>query len=209
MLGKLTREAIPFDQPIALFASLIVLVVLGAIALYTLWRGWWSYLWREWIVSVDHKRLGIMYALLALVMLVRGFIDALMMRSQQALAAGNNPVHAVTLTLPGARSFLVHVARLPGAPSRGAVVVFHDDSELRRLERLRQEFVANVSHELKTPLAIIKACIETLIDGGIADPPRRMDSPRWSHQSKTTRSKNSTESGENVGSQWPIAGFNP
>lgn len=89
---------------------------------------------------------------------------------QSALAAGNNPVHAVTLTLPGARSFLVHVARLPGSPSRGAVVVFHDDSELRRLERLRQEFVANVSHELKTPLAIIKACIETLIDGGIDDP---------------------------------------
>src|SRR5262249_43915308 len=60
-------------------------------------------------------------------------------------------------------------ARLPGLPSRGAVLVFHDDSELRRLERLRQEFVANVSHELKTPLAIIKACIETLIDGGIDD----------------------------------------
>src|SRR5262249_28324947 len=57
-----------------------------------------------------------------------------------------------------------------GTPSRGAVLVFHDDTELRRLERLRQEFVANVSHELKTPLAIIKACVETLIDGAVDDP---------------------------------------
>jgi two-component system phosphate regulon sensor histidine kinase PhoR len=89
---------------------------------------------------------------------------------QSALAADNNPVHAVPLILPGARSFLVHVARLPGVPSRGAVLVVHDDSELRRLERIRQEFVANVSHELKTPLAIIKACVETLVDGGIDDP---------------------------------------
>jgi two-component system phosphate regulon sensor histidine kinase PhoR len=53
------------------------------------------------------------------------------------------------------------------------VLVFHDDTELRRLERLRQEFVANVSHELKTPLAIIKACVETLIDGGVDDPEYR------------------------------------
>jgi two-component system phosphate regulon sensor histidine kinase PhoR len=87
-----------------------------------------------------------------------------------ALVVNNEPVHAVPLSLPGARSLLVHVARLPGFPSRGAVLVFHDDSELRRLERIRQEFVANVSHELKTPLAIIKACVETLIDGGIDDP---------------------------------------
>lgn len=82
----------------------------------------------------------------------------------------NDPVKSVALSLPGARTFLVHVARLPGTPSRGAVLVFHDDTELRRLERLRQEFVANVSHELKTPLAIIKACVETLIDGGVDDP---------------------------------------
>ena len=88
MLGKLTWNAIPFDQPIPLMASMVVLAGLSAVAVYTLWKGWWPYLWREWIVSVDHKRLGIMYTLLAMVMLVRGFIDALMMRSQQALAAG-------------------------------------------------------------------------------------------------------------------------
>jgi cytochrome o ubiquinol oxidase subunit 1 len=49
-------------------------------------EGWLPYLWREWITSVDHKRIGIMYTLLAMVMLLRGFTDAIMMRSQQALA---------------------------------------------------------------------------------------------------------------------------
>jgi len=49
-------------------------------------RGYIPYLWREWITSVDHKRIGIMYCLLGLVMLLRGFLDAVMMRSQQALA---------------------------------------------------------------------------------------------------------------------------
>ncbi len=71
------------------------------------------------------------------------------------------------------RNLTVHAARLPpsipdGLP-RGAVVVLHDTSELRRLERLRQDFVANVSHELKTPLSVIKAHVETLIDGAIED----------------------------------------
>ncbi len=70
---------------------------------------------------------------------------------------------------PMQRSYFVHVARLPGSAERGAVLVLHDNTELRRLERLRQEFVANVSHELKTPLAIIKACVETLLDAGFED----------------------------------------
>ena len=67
------------------------------------------------------------------------------------------------------RSLTVYAARMPGAPPRGAILVFNDISELRRLERLRSEFVANVSHELKTPLAVIKACIETLLDGAVDD----------------------------------------
>src|SRR4051812_19198333 len=88
MFGKLSWDAIPFDQPIALVASGVVIAGVLAVAGFTFWKGWWPYLWREWITTLDHKRLGIMYAILALVMLVRGFIDALMMRSQQALAAG-------------------------------------------------------------------------------------------------------------------------
>jgi cytochrome o ubiquinol oxidase subunit I len=88
MLGKLTWAAIPFDQPIPMAAAVLVVVAIaGMLALVTS-KGWWPYLWREWITSVDHKRIGVMYVLLGLAMLVRGFIDAIMMRSQLAIAAG-------------------------------------------------------------------------------------------------------------------------
>jgi cytochrome o ubiquinol oxidase subunit 1 len=86
VLGKLTWEAIPFDQPIPLVTSAVLIVVLSGLLLWVAAKGYVPYLWKEWITSVDHKRIGIMYCLLALVMLLRGFSDALMMRSQQALA---------------------------------------------------------------------------------------------------------------------------
>jgi two-component system phosphate regulon sensor histidine kinase PhoR len=74
---------------------------------------------------------------------------------------------------PGDRSLAVYVSRLPGPDSPGAVMVLHDITELRRLERLRQDFVANVSHELKTPLANIKSSVEVLLDGAVEDPAAR------------------------------------
>jgi cytochrome o ubiquinol oxidase subunit 1 len=86
MFGKLTWQAIPFDQPIPLISSALIGVVLCGILVWVVIKGYLPYLWNEWVTSVDHKRIGIMYCLLALVMLLRGFIDALMMRSQQALA---------------------------------------------------------------------------------------------------------------------------
>ncbi|EFK11065.1 cytochrome o ubiquinol oxidase, subunit I [delta proteobacterium NaphS2] len=88
MFGKLTLSAIPFNNPIVMGAvggaSLLALAIMGLITYY----GKWPYLWKEWLTSLDHKRIGIMYIILALVMLLRGFSDAVMMRSQQALAAG-------------------------------------------------------------------------------------------------------------------------
>jgi cytochrome o ubiquinol oxidase subunit 1 len=88
MFGKLSWSAIPFDQPIPLITSIVmVLAIVGVLGLVTA-KGWWPYLWREWITSVDHKRIGIMYVLLGVVMLVRGFADAIMMRTQQAAAVG-------------------------------------------------------------------------------------------------------------------------
>ncbi|MBI3863511.1 MAG: HAMP domain-containing protein [Planctomycetia bacterium] len=70
---------------------------------------------------------------------------------------------------PVPRILSVRVAGLPGPTIAGAIVVASDISQLRRLERVRQEFVANASHELKTPLASIKACVETLLDGALED----------------------------------------
>ena len=86
MLGRLTIDSLPFYSGIALTGALVT--VGGAIAIAGLitWYGNWRVLWSDWLTSVDHKRIGIMYIVLALVMLVRGFVDAFMMRSQQALA---------------------------------------------------------------------------------------------------------------------------
>lgn len=72
-----------------------------------------------------------------------------------------------------AKNLTIYAARMSGAPPRGAILVINDTSVLRRLERLREEFVANVGHELKTPLAAIKASTETLLEGAAEDPEHR------------------------------------
>jgi len=87
MFGRLSWAAIPFDVPIVMITAGTVGIVLGGVLLLVTVKGWWPYLWREWITSVDHKRIGVMYMILGLLMLVRGFADALMMRTQLALAA--------------------------------------------------------------------------------------------------------------------------
>jgi cytochrome o ubiquinol oxidase subunit I len=89
LLGKLSWSAIPFDQPIVMVASVLMMMTVLSILAWITLKGHWPYLWREWITSVDHKRIGIMYIVLALIMLLRGFTDAIMMRSQQAVAAGD------------------------------------------------------------------------------------------------------------------------
>jgi len=71
------------------------------------------------------------------------------------------------------KSIAIYASRLPGDALSGAVIVLYDLTELRRLERLRQDFVANVSHELKTPLANIKSSVEVLMDGAVEDPAAR------------------------------------
>jgi cytochrome o ubiquinol oxidase subunit 1 len=88
LLGKLSWSAIPFDQPIVMGALSLVVIAVVLILGWVTVKGHWPYLWREWITSVDHKRIGVMYCLLAMIMLLRGFTDAIMMRAQQAVAAG-------------------------------------------------------------------------------------------------------------------------
>ncbi len=88
--GRLTWDALPLHVPIVMVTFAVVMIgalaVLGAITYFRLW----GYLWREWFTSIDHKKIGIMYMVLGLVMLLRGFADAVMMRAQQAISFGHS-----------------------------------------------------------------------------------------------------------------------
>ncbi|MDP3317565.1 MAG: cytochrome o ubiquinol oxidase subunit I, partial [Bosea sp. (in: a-proteobacteria)] len=85
IFGKLSLAAFPIHEPILVATFAVVVLggaaVVGALTYYRLW-GW---LWRDWLTSVDHKKIGIMYMILGLIMFVRGFADAIMMRLQQAM----------------------------------------------------------------------------------------------------------------------------
>ncbi|WP_320200272.1 cytochrome o ubiquinol oxidase subunit I [Agrobacterium sp. rho-13.3] len=98
LFGKLTLESIPLHEPILIVTFAVVALggaaLLGLLTYFKLW----GYLWKEWFTSIDHKKIGIMYIILALVMLMRGFADAVMMRLQQAISSGGsegylNPHH--------------------------------------------------------------------------------------------------------------------
>lgn len=90
MFGKLTLDAIPFDMPIVMgagvFTAIMGLLVVGSLFYFKKWK----WLWTEWLTTVDHKKIGVMYIIVAIVMLLRGFVDAVMMRTQLALSVGQS-----------------------------------------------------------------------------------------------------------------------
>jgi cytochrome o ubiquinol oxidase subunit I len=90
IFGRLSWDAIPYHEPILL--GTFIMVALGGLAILALVTRYrqWGPLWSNWVTSIDHKKIGIMYMVLGLVMLLRGFADALMMRAQQALAFGDH-----------------------------------------------------------------------------------------------------------------------
>ncbi|HEY8608294.1 MAG TPA: cytochrome o ubiquinol oxidase subunit I [Noviherbaspirillum sp.] len=91
LFGRLGWHSLPYHDPI--IASTFAMVALGGLAVFALItrHKLWGTLWRDWITSIDHKKIGIMYMILGLVMLLRGFADAIMMRMQQAVAFGGDP----------------------------------------------------------------------------------------------------------------------
>ena len=88
MFGRLTLEALKHDW-IEYLAG--ISMVLGGIALVALitYHKRWKWLWKEWFTTVDHKKIGIMYIVVAMIMLVKGLVDALMMRAQQMSSFGD------------------------------------------------------------------------------------------------------------------------
>ncbi len=90
IVGRLTLSQIPYSNPIVLFAFVFSVAVGATILGFVYYKNAWLYLWREWLTTVDHKKIGIMYGIIGFVMLFRGFVDAMMMRTQQVMAAGPN-----------------------------------------------------------------------------------------------------------------------
>jgi len=90
LFGKLSLDAIPWHAPIIMGAGVFMVLVAIAVLVIITISGKWSYIWHEWITSVDHKKIGIMYLMLSFLMFLRGFSDVVLMRSQQAIAAGTH-----------------------------------------------------------------------------------------------------------------------
>jgi len=89
LFGRLGLDALPLHEPILVGTFAVVALgaaaVLAALSYFRLWGP----LWRDWVTSIDHKKIGVMYIVLALVMLLRGFGDAAMMRAQQSISFGD------------------------------------------------------------------------------------------------------------------------
>lgn len=90
IFGNLSLQAIPYHEPIIMGAGAMMGVVALIIACSLTYFKKWTYLWKEWITSIDHKKIGIMYVILGFVMMLRGFSDAIMMRLQQSVAVGHS-----------------------------------------------------------------------------------------------------------------------
>jgi cytochrome o ubiquinol oxidase subunit 1 len=88
-LGRLNLEAIPSDPIVQVTIAGMMLGGLLLVAALTYFKKW-KYLWTEWFTTVDHKKIGIMYIIVSMIMLLRGFSDAIMMRLQQVLAMGGS-----------------------------------------------------------------------------------------------------------------------
>ncbi|MBM7335067.1 MAG: cytochrome o ubiquinol oxidase subunit I [Alcanivorax sp.] len=90
IFGRLSWESIPLHDPILIGTFIMVAIGGTAVLGFITYKKAWGYLWHEWFTSIDHKKIGIMYMVLGLVMLLRGFADAIMMRIQQAWAFGGS-----------------------------------------------------------------------------------------------------------------------
>lgn len=91
LFGHLNYEAFPFLYNPIILGATIFTVLIGLLILWPIAKNkLWGYLWKEWITTIDHKKIGIMYLILAGIMLFRGFVDAVMMRTQQAIAVGHS-----------------------------------------------------------------------------------------------------------------------
>jgi cytochrome o ubiquinol oxidase subunit 1 len=93
IFGRLTLASIPYSNPIIIFAFAFTAIAGIAVVVPVLYYRKVGYIFREWLCSVDHKKIGVMYIILGLVMMFRGFVDGMMIRTQQVTADGPASPH--------------------------------------------------------------------------------------------------------------------
>ena len=106
LLGRLTWSAIPWGDLMTLGAGAAVFMVLFAVIIYVTIKHKWKWLFRHWLGSLDPKKIGVMYIVVAMIMLLRGFADVMLLRAQQALSAGD--MHGVISTDTFQQVFSAH-----------------------------------------------------------------------------------------------------